>query len=682
MKVRKVPARCRHLVSWAIRSPISLMATTSSNPNQTNSEPSTSAAAATSAGAPPRSIPGWERRGRSSGPLVQFLSRIGRFSPQLGRLAGVRARAHTRNSCVVPRRPGPHTPTPRCKANDWFSRPRGPQGFRKGFRSGCGLRDRVAGETLVALMWSVTAVPWHADQVGVRVGSRRVDPRRATRRDACSGSELGVQGPARPAASTRSRRSLNTPPLGCVMRHARRALVEQGSSRCRTHSGSGALELGGSMSAAAKIGLGVASGYLLGRTKKLRLAITIGSMLAGQRIATSPQGLLKQGSQLIDQNPELQKLQQQITGRLFDAMKAAAIATATSRLESVNSRLLESGSRDEAPPEESDEDEYDEDEYDEEGEDADDEPEDEADEEPEDEADEEPEDEADEEPEDEADEEPEDEADEEPEDEADEEPEDEADEEPEDEADEEPEDEADEEPEDEADEEPEDEASDEEPEDEASDEEPEEQAPERPRRRRARRSRRESTSAESAPASKSAAKKTSGAKKTAAKKSAPAKKTAAKKSAPAKKTAAKKSSPAKKTAAKKTRRPRRPPRRSQRRRRRLPRRRPRRRRRPLRRRPRRRRRPPRRRPPRPRRRPPRSLVPGGPPARAGRGADHHGKQWVSARHGQAQGRRAAGTEVRRRQGHEHGHRQARRSHRQVRGHRGRRSHRQGSREGR
>ena len=123
------------------------------------------------------------------------------------------------------------------------------------------------------------------------------------------------------------------------------------------------------MSAAAKIGLGVASGYLLGRTKKLRLAITIGSMLAGQRIATSPQGLLKQGSQLIDQNPELQKLQAQITGRLFDAMKAAAIATATSRLESVNSRLLEGGSRDEAPPEESDEDEYD-DEYDEEGEDA------------------------------------------------------------------------------------------------------------------------------------------------------------------------------------------------------------------------------------------------------------------------------------------------------------------------
>ena len=35
---------------------------------------------------------------------------------------------------------------------------------------------------------------------------------------------------------------------------------------------------------ASKIGLGVAAGYLLGRTKKMKLAITVGSMLAGQRI--------------------------------------------------------------------------------------------------------------------------------------------------------------------------------------------------------------------------------------------------------------------------------------------------------------------------------------------------------------------------------------------------------------
>ena len=44
----------------------------------------------------------------------------------------------------------------------------------------------------------------------------------------------------------------------------------------------------------AKIGLGVAAGYLLGRTKKFKFAITVGSMLAGQRISTNPTILLEQ----------------------------------------------------------------------------------------------------------------------------------------------------------------------------------------------------------------------------------------------------------------------------------------------------------------------------------------------------------------------------------------------------
>ena len=42
------------------------------------------------------------------------------------------------------------------------------------------------------------------------------------------------------------------------------------------------------MSNTSKIAVAVASGYLLGRTKRLKLAITVGSMLAGQRIATNP----------------------------------------------------------------------------------------------------------------------------------------------------------------------------------------------------------------------------------------------------------------------------------------------------------------------------------------------------------------------------------------------------------
>ena len=95
----------------------------------------------------------------------------------------------------------------------------------------------------------------------------------------------------------------------------------------------------------AKIGLGVATGYLLGRTKKLRLAITVGSMLAGQRIATNPAALIKQGTELIEKNPELAKLQQQITGELLEAARNAAISQASSRLESANRALRRAGQR-------------------------------------------------------------------------------------------------------------------------------------------------------------------------------------------------------------------------------------------------------------------------------------------------------------------------------------------------
>ena len=94
---------------------------------------------------------------------------------------------------------------------------------------------------------------------------------------------------------------------------------------------------------ASKIALAAASGYLLGRTKKLKLAITVGSMLAGQRISTNPAALLKQGSGLLEKNPELQKLQEQITGRLFEAAKSAAIAQATSRLEGFSDSLRNRG---------------------------------------------------------------------------------------------------------------------------------------------------------------------------------------------------------------------------------------------------------------------------------------------------------------------------------------------------
>ena len=75
------------------------------------------------------------------------------------------------------------------------------------------------------------------------------------------------------------------------------------------------------MSAPTKVVLGVAGGYLLGRSKKMKLAITLGSMLAGKKLATDPKGLMKQGAELVESNPELSKLSDQIRSQLFQAAR-------------------------------------------------------------------------------------------------------------------------------------------------------------------------------------------------------------------------------------------------------------------------------------------------------------------------------------------------------------------------
>src|SRR6478736_2963445 len=137
---------------------------------------------------------------------------------------------------------------------------------------------------------------------------------------------------------------------------------------------------------AAKIGFGVAAGYLLGRTKKLKFAITVGSMLAGQRISTNPQILMKQVGELVEKNPELAKLQQRITVELLNAAKTAAIAAASSRVDAANRSLTARRDEDE------DEDDY-EDESDADEAQADDQADDEPDDEYQDEDGEEPEDE-------------------------------------------------------------------------------------------------------------------------------------------------------------------------------------------------------------------------------------------------------------------------------------------------
>jgi Mg-chelatase subunit ChlI len=123
----------------------------------------------------------------------------------------------------------------------------------------------------------------------------------------------------------------------------------------------------------------VGLGYLLGRTKKMRLALMIAAASAGGKLGVSPRQLLQQGYKRLAASPEMGKITESLRGELLDAAKSAAMTAATGRIESLNERLQDQlsapGKRrrkdedaDDAPEEDDvqdaeDADDYDEDDY-------------------------------------------------------------------------------------------------------------------------------------------------------------------------------------------------------------------------------------------------------------------------------------------------------------------------------
>ena len=102
------------------------------------------------------------------------------------------------------------------------------------------------------------------------------------------------------------------------------------------------------MDARARTGLAVAGGYLLGRTKKAKLALTFAGLMAGRKL-NGAGGLLGQGAELL-RSPEFEQLRDDVRGRLMGAGKSAALATASKTMQRATARLS-------APPELEDEDE-------------------------------------------------------------------------------------------------------------------------------------------------------------------------------------------------------------------------------------------------------------------------------------------------------------------------------------
>lgn len=91
------------------------------------------------------------------------------------------------------------------------------------------------------------------------------------------------------------------------------------------------------MNGTMKTGLALAGGYLLGRTKKAKLAIGFGMFLAGKKLPLDPKEL----GRLLSTSPALAGLSDQVRGELVDATKSAASSALTTRMTGLADSLHE-----------------------------------------------------------------------------------------------------------------------------------------------------------------------------------------------------------------------------------------------------------------------------------------------------------------------------------------------------
>ncbi|MGW7490683.1 hypothetical protein [Streptomyces sp. NPDC054786] len=87
----------------------------------------------------------------------------------------------------------------------------------------------------------------------------------------------------------------------------------------------------------AKIGVALVGGYLLGRTKKAKMAIGLGMFLAGKKLNLDPRQL----GTLVANSPVLGPLNDQVRKELVDATKTAAGAALTQRMSGLADSLHE-----------------------------------------------------------------------------------------------------------------------------------------------------------------------------------------------------------------------------------------------------------------------------------------------------------------------------------------------------
>ncbi|KFG72745.1 hypothetical protein [Streptomyces mutabilis] len=87
------------------------------------------------------------------------------------------------------------------------------------------------------------------------------------------------------------------------------------------------------------LGLAVGAGYLLGRTRKLKLAVAVGTMVAGKKLNLTPKGIAELVNSQLQNNPQFKEIGDQLRTDLRGVGKAASGALVERRIDALADRL-------------------------------------------------------------------------------------------------------------------------------------------------------------------------------------------------------------------------------------------------------------------------------------------------------------------------------------------------------
>ncbi|WP_030936867.1 hypothetical protein [Streptomyces sp. NRRL S-646] len=87
------------------------------------------------------------------------------------------------------------------------------------------------------------------------------------------------------------------------------------------------------------LGLAIGAGYVLGRTKKMKLAFAVGTLVAGKRMHLSPRALADLASQQLQNNPQFKEIGDQLREDLRGVGKAASGAMVERQIDALADRL-------------------------------------------------------------------------------------------------------------------------------------------------------------------------------------------------------------------------------------------------------------------------------------------------------------------------------------------------------